>query len=85
MTTAKHDREVSSPRPVHPKNTRKWCRGKVGIEHMPKCFAYGHGRGAALGIFADWRTLVCTTCGKRLDSWCPWQRETRPTPPWVTF
>jgi len=23
------------------KDTRKWCRGKVGVEHKPVCVAYG--------------------------------------------
>lgn len=62
------------PRPLggSKRDTKRWCRGKVGVEHTSECRVYvetkGHvGRmGSAL---KRWRVLVCTTCGKELATW----------------
>lgn len=56
------------------KNTKRWCRGKVGVEHMPKCVPY---KGTSAPEYAKtWRELVCTRCGKQLACWIPilWMR-----------
>lgn len=56
------------------KNTKQWCKGKVGVEHQPKCFVYGFG--------GDGRALACTVCGKQL---AVWYRDflNVPRPSWV--
>lgn len=67
------------------KNTKRWCRGKEGIEHVPKCMPYGDG--AAL-FLKEWRALVCVTCGKQMDYYAPPLdpiRYPRVKPKWVTF
>lgn len=86
--------EVPGPRPR--KNRKQWCRGKVGTEHKPVCRTYAETKPTCLlakdagGAFrtADWRILVCTTCGKELDRYYPlnfagsrWPKK--PPPAWV--
>ena len=64
------------------KDTKRWCKGKVGNEHDPKCMRFTVGWCAA----DDWRELVCTKCGKKLDTWYPILRtEDEKKPEWVTF
>ena len=68
------------------KDTRKWCRGKVGVEHKPVCVAYGELKSttATTPISREWRTLVCTECNKHLDHWCPWPwTRNKKKPGWV--
>jgi hypothetical protein len=73
------------------KKTKRWCKGKVGVEHKPECMLYKsvmtHDE---VNIFKDWRQLVCSLCGKRLDWWAPlpkeWRMESKkPKPAWVTM
>lgn len=83
-----------TPKPgASKKDTKKWCRGKVGVEHKPECRDYqdvkNSFRGHALGdkMFQGWKLLICTTCGKELDHYYPMTfagREPKPPPPWVT-
>jgi hypothetical protein len=62
------------------KDTRRWCKGKVGREHVIDTMAtrYGscrawqrwrHPAGEALGVWSwscnHW--LCCSACGKRMD------------------
>lgn len=62
---------------AHPKDRRRWCRGKVGVEHTPVCMPHKH--------VQKWRELVCNTCGKVLDYWYPFgSRKNNPKPDWVT-
>ena len=73
------------------KNTKRWCRGKVGIEHQLECRNYAstkHNQSVAtkqlaIGIRAsnNWRILVCKICGKELETWYGKQRN---KPDWVT-
>jgi hypothetical protein len=68
-----------APRPKPgSKNTKKWCKGKVGREHKPEC-RDGHIQG--------WKNLVCTECGKHLDYYWPirWRplMGDQPRPAWV--
>jgi hypothetical protein len=63
------------------RNTKRWCRGKVGIEHKPECQT-------DKGICRH-KILVCTECGKHLDWWFPpigsgLDFLSRPKPDWVT-
>lgn len=75
------DKYCAAETPKHraKKNTRKWCKGKVGKEHAPRW-----GRSQQLGWIRnpeDW-TLVyaCQNCGKHLDFYVPWWREKEPAP-----
>lgn len=70
------------------KKTKRWCKGKTGVEHKPVCMLYKsvltHDE-----IFKDWRQLVCSVCIKRLDWWAPSFANARmskkPKPAWVTM
>jgi hypothetical protein len=61
------------------KNTRRWCKGKVGREHSPvvqhqkerngwrKAWTCGPRKwGISAGRWGCWHEEVCTTCGKVL-------------------
>lgn len=85
--------EEPSPKGGKRKDKRRWCRGKVGVEHEPKCLTMAE---AKRGSFYDRmeddgsRLLVCTRCGKEL-AWHivfppRWglQRLAKPAPAWVT-
>jgi hypothetical protein len=50
-----------SAKPRHRKDTRRWCRGKVGVPHSSEW--------RAMGSASSYRLLVCLSCGKHLD-WC---------------
>ena len=54
------------------RDTKRWCRGKVGVEHTAECRVYVETKGLA-GLMGSalkrWRVLVCTTCGKELATW----------------
>lgn len=66
------------------KDTKKWCRGKVGKPHTPVCKPYASDRGS---IFANWRILACSECGKQIDYYYPvtWKNREHRKPEWVTF
>jgi hypothetical protein len=52
------------------KDTKRWCRGKVGVPHFPRWRPIGH--------FSQCQVLVCETCGKHLDlcvHFAGWRRE----------
>lgn len=65
------------------KDTKKWCKGKIGVEHQLKCVKYtdaknlDHIRPRQI----SWRILVCTVCGKELEIY--YGRTTKPKPDWV--
>lgn len=88
------DRHVKMPeesvRPVTiTKDTRKWCRGKAGVPHKLECRSYRQAKGMAVyggeewraQLYANWRVLICSTCGKELETW--YGRE-KNKPEWVT-
>jgi hypothetical protein len=70
------------------KNTRRWCRGKVGVEHNPavvippnvyrqECRSYPHWRTGDPERWWCGHKLVCLVCGKVLK-WavlCPEKPE----------
>lgn len=67
------------------KDTKKWCRGKVGRAHKPVCVSYNELK--RVSYFGQWKVLMCETCGKQLDHYWPSPfREGRviPIPEWVT-
>jgi hypothetical protein len=70
------------PRPqgLRRKDKKRWCRGKIGVEHVPVCMKVQ--ALAAYGCFDNWRILACKVCGKVLAHYSPaW---TKPKPVWVT-
>lgn len=86
------ERNVRSPDRQRPppskKDTRRWCRGKVGVEHKTVCKDYREvkGLGTAIPGFAkDWRLLVCTECGKELATHYAFGASKKDPPAWVTF
>jgi len=66
------------------KDTKKWCRGKEGTEHNLKCVDYRDTKLAARDIngtnmtnlYAGWKLLVCTECGKEVDHYYPMRFRT---------
>lgn len=63
------------------KNTKRWCKGKVGVDHEPKCMLYKNARPE--GYTHYWRELVCSKCGKILAYYYPSYRSLEPKPAWV--
>jgi hypothetical protein len=52
------------------KNTKKWCKGKVGVEHdykqgEVKTFEGQTYPSGEHKVFCRWRVDVCRTCGKQ--------------------
>lgn len=68
--------EVRAPA-SNKKDTRKWCRGKVGREHKLACTDHNSIKG--------WKILACTECGKHIDYYwpCSWWPDPKPAPGWV--
>ena len=56
------------PEPSEPKrapakkNTKRWCRGKVGVEHKPAWHPEPY-------AFLEFMVFACTVCGRHL-AWC---------------
>ena len=69
------------------KDTKRWCKGKVGVEHDAVCMTHselnnvnqntqGHHK-----FLSDFRYLVCLSCGKNLDMYLKsWNKK---IPDWV--
>lgn len=67
------------------KPRRRWCRGKVGLEHVPLCAPWDTTK-LVVGLHKAYersRILICTRCGKELAWWVPWDGDKRPPPSWV--
>ena len=81
-------RNIKSPEAAKPvpakKDKKRWCRGKVGVEHQPVCRNYVDIKGAA-DYAKAWKLLVCTECGKELDRYMPFFRfgKAKEPPAWV--
>lgn len=65
------------------KDTKKWCRGKVGVKHDPVCADYNTLKRATFA--PEWKVLVCRNCGKELDNYWPTRffKSNKPKPDWV--
>ena len=48
------------------KARRRWCRGKVGVEHQPHWYEWLHFECGIQGPGGWWRQ-ECAVCGKKLD------------------
>lgn len=69
---------------VRRRDRRRWCRGKMGVEHKPACMPAKTMAFAGSTLFAGWRELVCTVCGKRLATYMPpYDGREHVKPPWV--
>lgn len=66
------------------RDTKKWCRGKIGVEHKPVCVAYNDLKNSSVHA-PDWKILICTACGKQLAHWwpSPFRPTTEQAPDWV--
>ncbi len=62
------------------KDCKKWCRGKAGVKHEPRCMPYS----ASHPWLSEWRALVCVTCGKQLAYYAPTRTIVVAKPQWVT-
>lgn len=82
----------AKPEPTK-KNTKKWCKGKVGREHVGVCRDFAEVKrlatdikGRPIELCKGWKVLVCDNCGKELDTYYPpsalWGRSV-PKPDWV--
>lgn len=60
------DFEDETPKHRSKKNTRRWCKGKVGREHIP---VWIKNNKYAMIKDAEWLDYVCQDCKKVLDSW----------------
>lgn len=81
--------EVGKSKPGK-KNTKKWCRGKEGVEHKLKCVDYNSVKstyvGLNTGLAKGWKLLICETCGKELERYFPMSflgRKPKTPPEWV--
>lgn len=79
------------------RDTKRWCKGKVGIEHKPAVKTYAEIKnwqgikGLAKGdIWQGWLVQYCSTCGKELDHYVPpfgdvalYRKPPPPPPEWA--
>jgi ribosomal protein S25 len=82
----KDEKEV--PKHSSKKNTKKWCRGKVGVEHKLECKKYNDVKNMSIiaQYYINARILICTVCGKELDAYLPHSNiffKSKPKPEWV--
>jgi hypothetical protein len=90
---ARHTRGSDEHAPVAgQKDTKRWCRGKVGTPHTTRCVRYDDVKRAPFpdahnSSSRDWRILICTACGKELANYWPldWGAQGQEKKPdWVT-
>jgi len=75
-----HDQDDDLGRPkARKKDTRRWCRGKVGVEHKTVCMTAKEAKSRS--YLESWRYLVCTVCGRELETYFGNQEN---VPSWVT-
>ena len=63
-------------KPRGKKNTRKWCKGKPGVEHVVVTVVHHSATGTRCGA-STWmphrwlcrHAMQCVTCGKYLNEW----------------
>jgi hypothetical protein len=81
------EREVPRSPSLTVKKTKRWCRGKVGVEHKLVVSNYADlGKLSWLSQAREWLVLYCSTCGKELDSYTPlppYILKPSPVPPWA--
>lgn len=60
------------------RNTKKWCKGKIGHEHKLECKKYNDIKKPG-NHRTSWRILFCSNCGKEIDIYYGTKRK----PDWV--
>lgn len=67
------------------KDTRRWCRGKEGVEHklVTMKFDLVAKFGVKGGIFKDWLLRFCTVCGKEVAHYYHFGKQKKDPPEWV--
>lgn len=69
------------------KDTKRWCRGKVGVDHKPVCIDYNDHKHTRyrFDVGKEWKILICSECKKELDTWwpSPWRKTATTPPDWV--
>ena len=48
------------------KDTRKWCKGRVGIEHDPRWVDFHEAKTGRTDFRSKWELQICANCGKHL-------------------
>jgi len=62
--------ESDVPKAHGNRDTRRWCRGKVGVEHKLVVASRDQlGKGYGAPVFEPWLVRYCATCGKEFDSY----------------
>jgi hypothetical protein len=78
------------------RDTKRWCKGKVGVKHMPAVKTYAELKnwkglkGLAPNIWQGWLVQYCSECGKELDHYVPpwgdvavYRKPPPPPPAWA--
>jgi hypothetical protein len=57
------------PRSISERDTRRWCRGKVGVEHdaVWQFLRDGFEWDRRDNVSVDWQVHRCVNCGRQLD------------------
>lgn len=63
------------------KNTKKWCRGKAGVEHKPVCRDWSEVKNVT--YMRGCKLLICAECSKQLAWWFPWPGTKSEPPAWA--
>lgn len=72
--------DAATPGLSKKKDTKKWCKGKAGVEHELKCYPYKHdGKNKYL---KSCYVLACSSCGKEFASYFGTFSSTK-KPDWV--
>lgn len=71
---ARHEKSPdNTAKHLSKKNTKRWCKGKVGREHQGEWVRYYELKhdGGRMGK-CNWRIFVCKRCQKHLNRSYPW-------------
>lgn len=83
------DKEEKEKIPSKRKNRKRWCGGHAGREHITECRKYADAKNIyyhlnddwTTSVYSGWYVLVCTKCGKEVDSYV--RIAGRKRPDWV--
>ena len=74
-------------RGVSKRDTKRWCKGKVGVEHKlvvkPRSEIAGKAHYQILTTSEKWLIRYCESCGKEVAWWYPMGGMKREPPAWV--
>jgi hypothetical protein len=66
------------------RNTKLWCKGKVGVEHKPVVGTWRAAKNwSGPNIFHGGLIQYCSECGKEIAQFLPMRGSARPTPEWA--